>query len=364
MTPRLAFLVNGPPESAMGERARAFAARLPGFDCAVLHREGGRLGAAVRFLSALRRLRPQVAYAVDLAAATVAAGLAWRLLSRGRLVVDTGDAIFALARSAGLRGPVGLALTWLLERIGLAAADLVIVRGTRHREVLAARGIAAEVIPDGVDASAFAPRDASALRARLGLEGKLVVGLVGTSAWSPRLGICYGWDLVEAIGLLRDLPVAGLVVGDGTGIPVLRARCRELGVEDRVRFAGRVPYAELPGYLSAMDVCLSTQTDDVVGQVRTTGKLPLYLAAGRYVLASAVGEAALALEPSMLVPYHGTVDREYPRRLAERIRALAASPERLRVADAQRELARRRFDYGELASRLGRLLDRGLAPHR
>jgi hypothetical protein len=50
-----------------------------------------------------------------------------------------------------------------------------------------------------------------------------------------------------------------------------------------------------------MDICLSTQTNDVVGWVRTTGKLPLYLAAGRYVLASRVGEAARVLPEEMLV---------------------------------------------------------------
>lgn len=356
MRPRLAFLVNGPPESAMGERARAFAARLDAFECTVLYREGGRLDAALRFFAGLRRLQPRVTYALDLAAATVSAGIAWRAFRGGRLVVDTGDAVFALARSTGLRGPVGLALTWLLERVGLAAADLVVVRGTRHRELLAARGISAEVIPDGVDTAACGPRDASALRARMGLHDKFVLGLVGTSVWSHRLGICYGWDLIEAIGLLRDLPVAGLVVGDGSGIPFLQARCRELGIADRVRFPGRVPYAELPEYLSAMDVCISTQTNDVAGRVRTTGKLPLYLAAGRFVLASAVGEASLVLDPSMLVPYSGTVDREYPSRLAERIRALVAAPERLRVGERQRDLARRHFDHARLAERLGAAL--------
>jgi glycosyltransferase involved in cell wall biosynthesis len=81
----------------------------------------------------------------------------------------------------------------------------------------------------------------------------------------------------------------------------LKARCQELGIEGLVEFAGRVPYAELPGWLHRMDICLSMQTNDVVGWVRTTGKLPLYLAAGRFVLASRVGEAARVLPEEMLV---------------------------------------------------------------
>ena len=72
-----------------------------------------------------------------------------------------------------------------------------------------------------------------------------------------------------------------------------------------MEFAGQVPYAELPGWLHRMDICLSTQTNDVVGWVRTTGKLPLYLAAGRFVLASRVGEAARVLPEEMLVDGEG-----------------------------------------------------------
>ena len=68
-------------------------------------------------------------------------------------------------------------------------------------------------------------------------------------------------------------------------------------------FAGRRPLTELPALLAACDICLSTQTNDVPGNVRTTGKLPLYLACGRYILASNVGEAARVLPPEMLVPY-------------------------------------------------------------
>ena len=39
-------------------------------------------------------------------------------------------------------------------------------------------------------------------------------------------------------------------------------------------------------HLSIMDVCISTQSNDLVGMVRTTGKLPLYLAYGKYVIAN------------------------------------------------------------------------------
>jgi glycosyltransferase involved in cell wall biosynthesis len=361
--PRVAFVVNGEPAAPMGERARALADRLGGrFDIRIFYRSGGKGRSLFRFAAGLFRFRPRVCYVFDMAWSGVGGGLLYKGLTGTPLVIDTGDAITALARSLG-RGPLGVALTRGLESCSLAAADALVVRGTRHKEWLASRGVAAEVIPDGVDPRGVAPVPADDLRRELGLQGALTVGLVGSSVWSERLQLCYGWELVEVIRLLRDEPVRGVLVGDGSGIPVLRERCRQYGIEDRVLFLGRVPFAELPRYLGLIDVCLSTQTNDLVGQVRTTGKLPLYLAAGRYVLASRVGEAARVLDDEMLVEYHGQVDPDYPRRLAERVRGLLRDPARLGRGARNVGLAREHFSYDVLAERLEPVIARAANGH-
>jgi glycosyltransferase involved in cell wall biosynthesis len=163
---------------------------------------------------------------------------------------------------------------------------------------------------------------------------------------------------VELIRLLRDRPVVGVVIGDGTGLPFLRERCQQYGITDRVRFLGRVPYEDLPRYLNAMDICLSTQSDDLAGRVRTTGKLPLYMACGRYILASRVGEAALVLSNDMLVEHVGPFDPEYPARLARRVEDLLADPSLLRRGLANRVIAETRFDYDSLARRVDALIGR------
>jgi glycosyltransferase involved in cell wall biosynthesis len=354
---KVAFLVNGEPGGAIGERARAFADRLGGrYDVRLVYRSRHRVRSLLRFLGSLVRLRPALSYVFDMAYSGVAAAVLYRRLAGNRLVIDTGDAITALARSLG-RGPLGLRLTRWLEDVSLAEADLLVVRGSYHREWLARRGVAAEVIPDGVDTRTFLPRRADDLRRRYGLEGMLTIGLVGSAVWSERLQLCYGWDLIEVIRLLRDRPVRGVLIGDGSGIPVLKARCREYGIEDRMHFLGRVSFEELPCHLGLIDVCLSTQTDDLVGRVRTTGKLPLYLACGRYVLASRVGEAARLLDDEMLVEYHGTLDPAYPRRLAERLERILEDRSRLDRARPHVELARTTFDYDVLAGKLVGVLD-------
>lgn len=349
---KVAFVVNGGPESSLALRARVFQQWLAGpFAIEVVYRRGGRAASTVRFRAALARLQPDVCYVFDMAAPGVLAGSWWRCATGCRLIIETGDAITALAETMD-RGRLGRWLTARLEHHALARADRIVVRGSFHREWLAARGIRADVIPDGVDTEQFRPLAVDDLRRKLDIEGCLTVGVVGSLVWNPRHQTCYGWDLVEMLRLLKDRPVVGVVVGAGTGLTHLQERCRFYGIAERVRFLGQLPYEELPRVINALDVCLSTQTNDLVGQVRTTGKLPLYLACGRYVLASRVGEVARVLPEDMLVEYQDSHDTGYPARLAERVAALLEKPERLQAGQANRAVACARFDYSVLAAQL------------
>jgi glycosyltransferase involved in cell wall biosynthesis len=355
---KVVFLVNGPSSGPIAERARAFEERLRDrFEIVIGYRSASRARSITEFLSLIRRERPAVCYVFDLSYSGVIAGIVARTAWRTKLIIDTGDAAYELAKSAGLRGRFGLMLTWLMERIALRLANRVVVRGTYHRELLAGRGVASTVIQDGIDTAAFSTADPGDLRDRLGLHGVLSVGFLGSLVWSERLQIGYGWDLVEAMRLLRGEPVKGVLIGSGSARPILEARAREYGLGDRMLFLDPVPYENVPRYLAAIDVWLSTQTNDIPGRVRTTGKLPLYLAAGRYVLASDVGEASLVLPPEMRVPYDGTVDRDYPARLADRLREIMRDPARLKAGAANVERARTIFDYDVLSARVGALLE-------
>ena len=308
---RVLFLVNGAPESAAAMRARAFESAFGReLDVDVEYRTGSRIASIGRFLTALVRVRPDVVYVMDMAYSGVLAGGFYRLAVRNRMIVDTGDAIAELARSVGERSRTGLRLTDWLERFGKWVADGIVVRGSHHAELLSDLGKPVVVVQDGVETRTFQPVDDRALRDALAPSGAITIGLVGSVVWSDRLGIGYGWELAEVICLLRNTEVVGIIVGGGSGLDRLKARCAELGVADRIRFVGPVPYDDLPRYLGAMDFCLSTQTNDVPGNVRTTGKLPLYLAAGSVVLASRVGEAALVLNEQQLVDAYDVFHRK------------------------------------------------------
>lgn len=355
---RIAFVINAEKGGALGQRACAFAERLrEDYDMRLVYRAPQKLAAIVRFFVFLMRTRPAVSYVFDMSYSGVIAASLYRLLFRNRLVIETGDAIYELARTSEMRGRLGLWMTWLLEEFSLRYADRIVVRGTFHQRHLAARGVASDVIQDGVDTTQFKLMDVSELRRELGLDGVLTVGLVGSSVWIERLQWCYGMELVESIRLLKGRPVVGLMIGNGSGVERLKLKCRKYGIEDQIRFWGYVPYDELPERLSLMDVCLSTQTNNLVGQVRTTGKLPLYLAAGRYVLASEVGEAALVLPPEMRVAYAGDMDERYPQRLMEKIARLIEQPAALKPASDNPAIARQHFEYDALAAKLASIIE-------
>jgi glycosyltransferase involved in cell wall biosynthesis len=358
------FLANGSSGSAAGERARRIAAAVsevvPGTEVVVEFRQGGRSSDLKRFARAANRCTG-VAYAVDLALTPVLAAAKRR---RGAaLVVDTGDWPSAFFDLIGARAARTAANA--LERWVYRTADTIVVRSTAHAAVVDPRSRGGVVtVPDGVDRSSFRPYEDHDLRAQLGLADTFTVGIQGNFTWFPKLGGGLGVELVEALALLDDPRVHVILIGAGPGLEQLRRRAAERHVADRLHVLGYVPYADLARYLGLCDVCLLTQTDDPSSRIRTTGKLPCYLACGRYIVASRVGTAAQILPEEMLLDYHGDWDTGYPARLANRLAQLASDPDRAAKGLELTALASR-FDYdrvaAEAATVVRTLLDRQAA---
>lgn len=342
---KIALITNGSAESAAGVRANRIAGALDGFDVDVVFREGSRISDARRFGAAARRAT--VIYTIDLAGAPLL-GSVFRSRS-AKLVIDTGDAPSAFFRE--VRAPRSkVAAARLMEAYAYRAASAFVVRGAYHPQYLRTQGFAkpVTVIPDGVELATFCRVEDDGLRASLGLTEAFTVAIQGNFTWYPALGGGLGWDLLHAIALLPDLPIHAVLIGDGPGVPELRRLACELGISDRLHVIGRVPYTALAQHLSICDVCLLTQTNDPSSWVRTTGKLPVYLAAGRYVLSTRVGTAVDLLPDEMLLDYNGSWDRNYPNRLAEAIARVARDPGRAEKGWALRRLAPR-FDYATIA---------------
>lgn len=98
----------------------------------------------------------------------------------------------------------------------------------------------------GVDLDRFAPRDAAAAKAALGVDGPLVASV---GALIPRKGHD---RVIEAVASLSGVNL--LIAGEGPERSRLTAMIARLGVQDRVRLMGSVAHGELPPLLAAADV--------------------------------------------------------------------------------------------------------------
>jgi glycosyltransferase involved in cell wall biosynthesis len=352
---KLMFFVNGSESSAAAVRSKMIADRLPlEWDIRFNYRPAKKWKGILPFIQSALKLQPDIIYVMDTAYTGVIAGYIATKLTGSKFIADTGDVAYELAKSTGNYSKRQLALIDWIEQMAIKNSDRLIVRGSYHKTLLESQGIKnVEFIPDGVDTMSVRPMDDASLKTLLGLDLSLVVGVVGTMTWSAKHRMCYGWDVVEALGLLGDVPIKALLVGDGDGRHILADRAKELRISDRVIFVGQLPYEEMLRYLSIMDICISTQSNDLVGMVRTTGKLPLYLAYGKYVIATDVGEASRVLPGvGCLLPYQGVRDDTHPSRLAAHLRKILEQPGLLNSSEAAKQIAKSYFDYEILAQRV------------
>jgi glycosyltransferase involved in cell wall biosynthesis len=145
------------------------------------------------------------------------------------------------------------------------------------------------VLSNGVDIGRF---DRSGrreqFRTQLGVGEEPVIGFIGSfKAWH---GV---EDLLDAFELvLRRHPAAKLVaVGDGPELPVLRARAAAAPYTGQVTFAGKVPHAEIPDWLAAMDLTAAPYLSQENFYFSPL-KIVESLAAARPVVAPCIGQIA------------------------------------------------------------------------
>src|SRR5205814_800310 len=109
------------------------------------------------------------------------------------------------------------------------------------------------VVPNAVDVEKFVLgcEPDEALRRQLGLDGAIVLGFIGSFYTYEGLAL-----LLEALPrmLAVEPRVHVLFVGGGAEEANLKQIAARLSLEDKVRFAGRVPHAEVQRYYDLIDV--------------------------------------------------------------------------------------------------------------
>lgn len=190
-----------------------------------------------------------------------------------------------------------------IELLNLRRADVIVVVSRPMKDECVARGIEAEKIlvnPNGVDPDRYCPEiDGSQVRRLHGLEGKTVVGFIGT------FGKWHGAEvLAEAFGLLlRTFPhyrerVRLLMIGDGVTRPLVEAHLERSGASECSVLTGLVPQERGPEYLAACDLLVASHQPNPDGSpfFGSPTKLFEYMAMGKGIVASDLGQIGEVLK--------------------------------------------------------------------
>jgi PEP-CTERM/exosortase A-associated glycosyltransferase len=141
----------------------------------------------------------------------------------------------------------------LLESAVFQRARAVVTICEKLRETIAPRvKNALHVVGNGVDTDQFTPRATpDATRARWGVQGKRVIGYIGT--FQPYEGL---ETLIAAVPeIARTVPNVHVVItGSGGEEERLRQAAKDRGVASQVTFTGRVPHAEVLDLYAAADL--------------------------------------------------------------------------------------------------------------
>lgn len=246
--------------------------------------------------------------------------------------------------------PLGAAL----ERLKHRKADVVVTVSPGLAELLGRRGAGRGklvIVPNSVPDERVRP------------ECRPVRPEGATVGW---VGHLMRWHL-EALAVLVDVApqiaarqpeVRFEILGGGPGLNDLRSRVRALGLEERFRFVGPVPYADVPGRLDAIDVGVIPAVFDYAFPV----KLVDLGAAGIPVVAPASESLDRMIEPGVeYEPF--TAGR--PEALVEAVCGLLADPARRgAMGEALRRAVGDRFTWRSTGAALAQAIERAAARRR
>jgi glycosyltransferase involved in cell wall biosynthesis len=168
------------------------------------------------------------------------------------------------------------------------------------------------------------------------------------------LGQLHGGQYVELF--IKAIPhvlqhrcdVTFMIVGDGYRRRELEELAKGLGVKDRLIFTGTVPHDDIPFYIGDADVCVACFEENDITRCKSPLKIAEYMASGKAIVASALGEVRNMLGGLGYLTEPGNVES-----LAEGIVRLINDGElreRLRLKTRERVL--RRYNWAVTANNM------------
>ena len=98
-----------------------------------------------------------------------------------------------------------------------------------------------------------------------------------------------------------------MIVGSGADLSRLKSLAKDLEITDKVIFTGAIEYNLVPEYLAAADIAVACFEDNDLTRSKSPLKIVEYMAAGKAIVASNVGEVPKMLDGCGILTEPGNV---------------------------------------------------------
>jgi len=185
----------------------------------------------------------------------------------------------------------------LLEYFLPKLSDSVSCCSNRLKELALGLGVKDEFIfdaPVGADTDKFFPRPISReIREKYGiLKDEHIILYVGQLHGAQYVDL-----LIKAANIILQArtDVKFMIVGEGFLGQNLRRMVEDFGLKNKIIFTGAVSHDEIPLYIGAASVCVAPFKDTNVSRCKSPLKIVEYMASGKAIVASNVGEVCRML---------------------------------------------------------------------
>jgi phosphatidylinositol alpha-1,6-mannosyltransferase len=202
-------------------------------------------------------------------------------------------------------------------------------------------------LPNGSEVDVFQPQDRNEARRQLGWPlDWAVVGYIGAIFQRDAMLMAQAFD-----ALRQREPRARLLLAGYCNVAVEKL----VAAPEAVIRTGQLGFAEINRYLAACDVCWLPLCDSGANRGRFPLKVNDYIAIGKPVVATAVGDV-----PDLITRGEfGLVCKAEPLDLAEKVGELLRDPDRgAALGRNGRALAEREFRWDQIADRLAEFYER------
>lgn len=207
--------------------------------------------------------------------------------------------------------------------------------------------------PVGADLRTFGSFKQDEMRKKFCPKGNLVL-YVGQLN-----GAQYTTLFIKAVALLKKelTDTRFIIIGSGTKINELKRYARKKGVMDVLRFVGAIHHSHIPQYLAACDVAVACFEDNEITRCKSPLKVVEYLAAGKVVVASSVGEVKTMLDGCGILVSPGSSAS-----LAEGIRDAIKNPDKRESLEVKaRKRAEKIYNWPRVADNLLKAYEHALS---